>query len=113
MNTFLVPEGFAVQLDEADKKILDATWPVAKNFIEMMIKVVSRILMAFISQGEEKILPYLSRMENGESTEAVVQDMCRDFGLSASSIAEHLPPALAKEELYRALGWPQGEEEQK
>lgn len=109
MDIFQVPEGFVVQLDENDKKILDATWPLSKNFIEMMVKVVSRTLMVF-TQGEEKIAPYLLRIEGGESIEAVVQDLLKEFGLSASSIAQVMPSPLSKGELYQALGWSQTEE---
>lgn len=110
MDIVQVPDGFRVQLDENDQKILGATWPITKNFIGMMIKVVARILMVFISQGEEKIAPYLARIEAGESTEVVVQDICREFGLSASSISLEGIAPLSQDELYRALGWSETEE---
>ena len=98
--------GFTVQLDETEQKVLNATWPVSKHFIEMMAKIVIKMLLVFASQGEDKVAPYLDRIRSGESTEAVVRDMFQELGLfaSLSSLDKGVP---AEDEIRRALGWPQ------
>lgn len=104
MQIILNDNRLVIELSEGEAKVFEKTLPIAIPYTQALIIGLIKMLIIFITQGEEVVPPYLERIKLGESPWEVSAEMLSKFNITIDTLLSEveMPP---DDEIRKALGW--------
>lgn len=97
MNIELRENQITWHLSDFEAGVAKRTWRFLGPVMEIQVKVALRIILQLSLLGKERMHSYIERIEHGEDTGSIVQEMVAELGITGEALAHGMPEISLKD----------------